>query len=232
MSWGQQTMMRSHRLRIAVAIAAAAIILGIGSTATLAAAGAFSRPAPAAGAWLPAMAGRLPAAPPSCTPPALPGAVVDVTLTDTGHMMGPGMMGPNVAGQDGYRWPHMGMMGMPGMQRILLNPSSVPAGPVSLRVFNAGFLNHELVVLPLAQGQVPGQRPVGPDGKVDEAGSLGEASRTCGPDQGDEQTDNPGIAPGASGWTTINLPPGRYELICNIAGHYAAGMYAQLDVNR
>ena len=38
------------------------------------------------------------------------------------------------------------------------------------------------------------------------------------------------IAPGTTGWTTITLPPGRYELICNIAGHYAAGMYAALDV--
>jgi uncharacterized cupredoxin-like copper-binding protein len=32
------------------------------------------------------------------------------------------------------------------------------------------------------------------------------------------------------GWTTITLPPGRYELICNIAGHYGAGMYTELDV--
>lgn len=84
----------------------------------------------------------------------------------------------------------------------------------------------------MAQEQFPGQRPIGPDGNVDEAGSLGEATRTCGPDQGDEQTPNPGIAPGATGWTTINPPPGRYELICNVAGHYAAGMYAELDVIR
>ena len=222
--------MRSRRLWTAVAIAVASVVLGVGSTAVLAAAGAFSPPGPAAGAWRPAMMGGFPTAPQSCSPPALPGTVVEATLTDMGHMMGPGMMTPNVAGQDVYRWPHMGMMGMPGMQRVLLNPSSVPTGPVSMRVFNAGFLNHELVVLPLAQGQLPGQRSVGPDGKVDEAGSLGEASRTCGPDQGDEQTDNPGIASGATGWTTINLPPGRYELVCNIAGHYAAGMYAELDV--
>ena len=70
----------------------------------------------------------------------------------------------------------------------------------------------------------------GPDGKVDEAGSLGEASRTCGADRGDEQSSDYGIAPGTSGWTTLTLPPGRYELICNIAGHYGAGMYAVLDV--
>ncbi len=171
------------------------------------------------------MMGRFPAAPPSCSPPALPGTVVDVTLTDMGGMMGPGMMGSNVSGQDAYLWPHMGMMGMPGMQRISLNPSTVAAGPVSFRVFNAGFLNHELVVLPLAQEQAVGHRPIGPDGKVDEAGSLGEASRTCGADEGDG-----GISPETTGWTTVTLAPGRYELVCNIAGHYGAGMYAELDV--
>lgn len=40
----------------------------------------------------------------------------------------------------------------------------------------------------------------------------------------------PGIAAGATGWTTVNLKPGRYELLCNIAGHYGAGMFTQLTV--
>jgi len=158
--------------------------------------------------------------------------VVDITLTDMGGMMEPGMMEPGWSGaygpgQNGYQWPRMGMM---GMMRIFPNPATVAAGQVSLRALNTGWLNHELVVLPLAQGQFPGQRVIGSDGKVDEAGSRGEASRTCGADKGDEQSNNYGIAPGTTGWTTITLPPGRYELICNIAGHYGAGMYAALDV--
>ena len=57
-----------------------------------------------------------------------------------------------------------------------------------------------------------------------EAGSLGEASRTCAAGGGD------GIAPGASSWVTVTLPAGRYEIVCNLPGHYAAGMYAQLVV--
>ncbi len=123
-------------------------------------------------------------------------------------------------------------MGMIGMMRILINPATVPPGQVSFRVTNAGALNHELVVLPLAKGQYPpGQRAIGPDGKVDEAGSLGEASRSCGADKGDDNATNTGIASGASGWTTVNLTPGRYELICNITGHYWTGMYAELDVS-
>ncbi len=171
--------------------------------------------------------GRSPAVP-SCAAPALPGNVIDVTLADMRGMMGRGgMIGPGWNGQYG---PGMGM-GMMGMMRILINPATVPPGQVSFRVTNAGALNHELVVLPLAKGQYPGQRAIGPDGKVDEAGSLGEASRTCGADRGDDNPSNMGIAPGASGWTTVTLTPGRYELICNITGHYWTGMYAELDVS-
>ena len=39
-----------------------------------------------------------------------------------------------------------------------------------------------------------------------------------------------GVAPGASSWVTLTLAPGRYELVCNFPGHYAAGMYTQLTV--
>ncbi len=67
------------------------------------------------------------------------------------------------------------------MMRILINPATVAPGQVSFRVVNAGVLNHELVVLPLAKGQYLGQRAIGPDGKVDEAGSLGEAHAPAAP---------------------------------------------------
>ena len=133
-------------------------------------------------------------------------------MPDMGSMMGPRVM------------PGMGMM------RILVYPNLIPAGQVSLRVTNRGALSHELVVLPLAPGQLSGHRLSGPDSRVDESGSLGEVSRTCGPDKGDEQSPDDGIAPHDSGWTTLALAPGRYELICNIAGHYVAGMSAELDV--
>lgn len=83
---------------------------------------------------------------------------------------------------------------------------------------------HELVVLPLAPGGI-GTRPVGSDGRMSEAGSLGEASRSCGEGSGE------GIAPGSTGWVTLHLAPGRYELISNLPGHYAMGMFAELDVS-
>ena len=88
-----------------------------------------------------------------------------------------------------------------------------------------GSLVHELVVLPLADGHQVGERAIGSDNKVAEAGSVGEASRTFGPGGGD------GIDAGALGWVMLDLAPGRYELECNLAGHYAAGMYTELTVH-
>lgn len=140
-----------------------------------------------------------------CSVPALAGRVVDVELVDMGPMM---MMG---------RWGG-------GMMRVIPRTATVPAGTVSFRVVNAGSLVHELVVLPLPAGQQVGERTVGSDGRVDETASLGEASRSCGAGAGD------GIDPGSVSWVTLDLGPGGYELICNLAGHYAAGMYAGLRV--
>ncbi len=199
--------------RLILGVAAGALVLGVASTAALAAA-TLGRPGP------------FPASPSTCSAPPLPGAVVDVTATDMGAMMGgpngsggPAMMGPDGMGGPGgnHPWP-MGMM------RLLVNPAAVPAGPVSLRVTNTGWRVHEVVVLPLAPGQAPGQRRIGSDGKIDEADSLAEASNNCAAGSGE------GIAPAGTGWTSLTLAPGRYELVCNIAGHYAAGMYAELDV--
>jgi uncharacterized cupredoxin-like copper-binding protein len=208
--------MRTHRVWTVLAIAIGSVVLGVATTASLHAAG-FARQGP------------FPARSPSCAAPALPGSLVDVTATDMGAMMGPGVMGPGMMGLGaggtypvgpggGYRWPGMGMM------RLLVKPGTVAAGPVSLRVTNTGMVNHEVVVLPLAPGQLSGQRVSGPDGKIDESGSVGEAARTCG------AGDVDGIVPVGTGWTTLTLPAGRYELVCNIAGHYVAGMYAELDV--
>ena len=146
-----------------------------------------------------------------CTVPSLPGTTVDVTLTDmmAGGMMRGGMMSGGMAG---------------GMMRVVATPASVAAGQVSFRVANSGGMVHELVVLPLADGQAVGTRAVGNDGRVDEAGSLGEASRTCGAGAGD------GITPGGASWVTVDLGAGRYELVCNEPGHYAGGMHTLLTV--
>ncbi|MEO7058905.1 MAG: hypothetical protein ABI083_04255 [Lapillicoccus sp.] len=103
-------------------------------------------------------------------------------------------------------------------------PTTVPAGVVSLVAQNLGWRTHELVVLPLEGAAAAGQRVPGADGKVDETGSLGEASASCAGGSGE------GITTGAVGWATLTLAPGRYELVCNLKNHYANGMYHELDV--
>ena len=138
----------------------------------------------------------------SCTAPSLPGTTVTVQLTDMGNM---------------------GMAQAPMRASLVAAPTSVTAGRVSFVAPNTGSLVHELVVLPLPVDG-PGTRPTGADGKIDESQSIGEASRSCGAGTGD------GIAPGSTGWTTITLTPGRYELVCDQPWHYAAGMFDVLTV--
>jgi uncharacterized cupredoxin-like copper-binding protein len=146
----------------------------------------------------------------SCSVPNLSGAVVNVSLSNAG---GPMMGGPMVGG---------GVRG--GMMRLSPDTASVPDGVVSFVATNLGSVNHELVILPLPTDEIVGTRSLRADSTVDESASVGEASNSCGPGTGE------GIAPASSSWTTVTLAPGRYELVCNLPGHYAAGMYTQLTV--
>jgi uncharacterized cupredoxin-like copper-binding protein len=148
------------------------------------------------------------AAPLSCTTPqGLPGTRVDVTLGDMGMSQ---MMG--------------GTAPMGSRMALVAQPGSVRAGEVTFVVQNRGWRTHELVVLPLAAGVSAGQRVPSAEGKVDEAGSLGEASRSCGAGSGE------GIGSGSTGWVTITLAAGHYELVCNLRNHYANGMRQELVV--
>jgi len=140
--------------------------------------------------------------------PDLPGTVVNVSLTSMG--------GPMMGGRN-----HMGS----GVMRLSVDRATVPAGSVSFVATNFGGIDHELVVLPLGDNQRAGMRPIGGDAKIDEAGSLGEASASGAEGAGG------GIRPGSSGWVTLTLAPGRYELVCNLPGHYGAGMSTELTVS-
>lgn len=137
-----------------------------------------------------------------CAPPTdLPGSTINVAVFDMGRMMGVRM----------------------GLSTF---PSVVPAGKVNIVVTNMGMRTHEVVVLPLTEGQNAGTRIVGSDGKVDESASLGEASKDCGTGSGE------GIVSGSRGWVTLTLAPGRYEFLCNLPNHYSAGMYQEIIVTK
>ncbi len=144
----------------------------------------------------------------TCSAPAdLPGQTVTVMLGDMGMTR---MMG--------------GTAPLGAHMMLRAAPATVPAGRVTFVATNMGWRTHELVILPLGAGESAGQRIPGPDGKIDEAGSLGEASTTCGSGAGD------GIQAGTAGWTTLTLSPGRYELVCNLPNHYADGMHQEIAV--
>jgi uncharacterized cupredoxin-like copper-binding protein len=127
------------------------------------------------------------------------GQTIEVSVYDTGMMMGR----------------HMGLSAY---------PATIVSGKVNILVANVGMRTHEVVILPLATGQVAGERTVGSNGKVDESGSLGEVSNNCAPGSGE------GILAGSRGWNTLNLAPGRYEFLCNLRNHYSAGMYQEIVV--
>ncbi|HSN02477.1 MAG TPA: hypothetical protein VLS91_03235 [Acidimicrobiales bacterium] len=143
---------------------------------------------------------RLAAAP--CAPSTPEGTVVHVTLSDGGVMMG---------------------TSTPMMVSLNASPDSVHAGVVTFIATNVGELTHELLILPAPRGVV-GTRSVDATGKIDESSSLGEASRSCG------QGTGPGISPGTSSWVTLHLSRGGYELLCDVAWHYASGMFSPFVV--
>jgi len=138
----------------------------------------------------------------TCSAPSLPGSTVYAMVGDMGMTR---MMG--------------GVAPLGGHMMLRTVPARVPAGQVSFVVANMGWRTHEMVVVPLASGAAPGQRIPGPDGRVGETGSLGEASASCAAGSGE------GIRSGSVGWFTLALPPGRYELMCNRRNHYANGMH-------
>lgn len=101
-----------------------------------------------------------------------------------------------------------------------LTPSiaSVKAGDVTFEVTNQGRAVHEVVVLKTDLAANALKLKVN-GAEVDENGSgqvLGEVE-----DIGSAQT----------GSMTLNLAPGRYVLVCNIVGHYNAGMVTAIEVS-
>jgi uncharacterized cupredoxin-like copper-binding protein len=97
---------------------------------------------------------------------------------------------------------------------IALEETSTPAGSTTFDITNDGPSTHELVVFKsdLAEDALP------VDGSTVTEADL---------DLVDEVED---IAPGVGTSLTVDLEPGSYVVICNVEGHYGAGMHAALTV--
>ncbi|HUW86873.1 MAG TPA: hypothetical protein VMW30_00630 [Candidatus Paceibacterota bacterium] len=138
-------------------------------------------------------------------PENLPGQIINVELGDMGMTQ---MMG--------------GVAPRNSRMRLVANPTTFPAGEVTVVVSNLGWREHELVVMPLGEGNTAGSRVPNAEGRVNETGSLGEASNNCGAGSGE------GIEPGGISWATLTLSAGRYEFLCNLTNHYANGMWQEV----
>jgi uncharacterized cupredoxin-like copper-binding protein len=100
---------------------------------------------------------------------------------------------------------------------IGVDPATATAGTVDFEISNAGPSVHEFVVF--QTDLAPDQLPVNDDGTVNEEGK--------GVTHIDEVED---IAVGATESLSVDLDAGNYVLICNLPGHYQAGMHTAFTV--
>jgi uncharacterized cupredoxin-like copper-binding protein len=99
--------------------------------------------------------------------------------------------------------------------KITVNVPSVKAGTIKIGVRNLGTMEHSFEVLKtdLPQDKLPVD---GASAKAKEDGKVGEIKS---------------IPAGKSASVTVDLTPGKYVFICNVAGHYQLGMHTGFTVD-
>jgi uncharacterized cupredoxin-like copper-binding protein len=149
-------------------------------------------------------------------------ALIDVSAVASGPMsQGFGMMGSGMMGS-GMGMMSPGMMGrgggmMMGMMAMRADKSSAKAGAVTFEVTNwSRSVVHEMLVVAVDSPDAPlpydFNKQIVPE---DQIKVLGETSE---------------LQPNASKSVQLTLAPGNYLLVCNVPGHYAAGMVLAFTV--
>src|SRR5467141_425426 len=99
--------------------------------------------------------------------------------------------------------------------KITVNVPSVKAGKIKIGARNLASMEHSFQVL--KTDLAPDKLPVdGASAKAKEDGKVG---------------DIPSIPAGKSAAVTLDLTPGKYVFICNVAGHYQLGMHTGFTVD-
>lgn len=96
-------------------------------------------------------------------------------------------------------------------EMFIKGPKTAKAGQAEFEAKNVGAAPHELVVL---KTEKPADS-LGSGGEVPEPGKVGDTG-----------VFNAGVSKDLK----LKLEKGHYALICNVPGHYAAGMHADLEV--
>lgn len=105
------------------------------------------------------------------------------------------------------------------LSEFKVNPAAttMAPGPVTLKIANAGTIQHELLVF--RSDLAPSAYPRADGGINEEGPGILKVS------------DGDNIDPGAVQTRTVDLTqPGTYLFVCNLPGHYAAGMYQVVTV--
>lgn len=99
---------------------------------------------------------------------------------------------------------------------VTVDAGSAMAGEVTFTVANQGSIGHEFLVVKtdIEVGKIPLDGDHFPE-----------------PADGLEVIDEIGEFPkGTTESLTLMLEPGKYQLVCNLPGHYAAGMHVGFEV--
>jgi uncharacterized cupredoxin-like copper-binding protein len=100
--------------------------------------------------------------------------------------------------------------------QLKITPKHVQAGNVRLVVRNHGPDTHEVVVV-RSRSRIPLRR----DGLTVDEEALSAVT----------VASVEGTGPGSVEYVRVHLAPGRYELFCNMAGHFMAGMHGEFVVD-
>jgi Sulfocyanin (SoxE). len=105
---------------------------------------------------------------------------------------------------------------------VASDPTGVPTGSVQFNVTNHGAIAHEFVIM---------QTDNPPNALLyDDTTQKALEDAPGQQDVGEVGGEDPFLLPGHTESGNFDLAPGRYVLLCNIPGHYKAGMYTSFTV--
>ena len=109
-----------------------------------------------------------------------------------------------------------------GMFAIDVAQKDLKAGKVTFDVTNKGAdMQHEMIVVQLTPQQAADPTTL----------PYNEDSATVDEEKINDRGEVSELDPGKEGSLTLDLQPGDYMLLCNVPGHYKAGMYTIIHVS-